>query len=238
MSVSQYEVIQSHINKFKDMLYTSSPAEVVTVNKVGDYIESVDVYPSVARVYRDGDIRPKSKIYKVPLVFPSGGGGLLSFPISVGDTVLLIFAGDDNENFLNGSSVVPKTYRKFSYNDAIAIPCLYPLQSNLEPSSTKVELKYRGSSISIAQNGDIDIKDATNVTISGVTNVSIEGATDVTIESEEINLTATQVNISGELRVDGGVSTGGDVSTDDGVSLNEHKHKLVKAGTDVSGEPE
>jgi hypothetical protein len=225
---SQYEVIQSHISKFKDMLYTSLPAKVLKVNYSGDSIESVNVVPTIARTYSDGESRRRATIYSVPVIFPSGGGGLLSFPIAVDDTVLLIFNGDDNENFLDGSSEVAKSRRQFSYNDAIAIPCLYPFNKNLKPSKDKVELKYKGSSISIDSNGDIVIDNAANVTINN--------ATTVRVVSNEINLESNTVNCTGNLNVTGAI-VGGSVSTESGIDLEGHKHKEVRSGTSVSGVP-
>lgn len=226
--ISQYEVIQSHIKKFKDTLYTSCPAEVIKVNIVGEYIESVDVVPSVARVYVDGLIKNRPPIYKVPLVYQSGGGGLLSFPVAIGDTVLLHFMMDDNESFLSDSTPVPNSLRQFNYNDAVATPCLYPFSKNLQPSSDKVELKFRGSSISIDQEGNIVIDGAENVTVSNSTNVSII-STNIILDGS--------VTCTGSLRVDGEVTAGGDVVTDGGISLNTHKHGLVRKGTDDSGVP-
>ena len=139
---SQYEAIQSHISKFKDMLYTSLPAKVIKVNYEGDSIKSVNVVPTIARTYSDGTSLRRPTIYSVPIVFPSGGGALLSFPIAVDDTVLLVFNGDDADNFLSGSGELSNSNRHFSYNDAIAFPCLYPFDKNLEPSKDKVELQY------------------------------------------------------------------------------------------------
>ena len=228
--ISQYEVIQSHIAKFKDMLYTSLPAKIVQVNYQGDSIESVNVIPTIARKYADGEVRNRPIIYKVPIVFQSGGGGLLSFPIAVGDTVLLIFSGDDHDNFLQGVSQIPTTRRQFGYTDAIAIPCLYPFNSNLQPSKDKVELKYKGSSISIDGEGNVVIDKATNVTVSNATTVNI-------ISSSEINLDTPTVNCSGNLRVEGSVNAAGDVVLDSGITLATHTHGLVRAGTDVSGVP-
>ena len=226
--ISQYEVIQSHIAKFKDMLYTSLPARIIKVNYQGDSIESVNVIPTIARKYADGEVRNRPIIYRVPVVFQSGGGGLLSFPLAVDDTVLLVFSGDDHDNFLQGISQIPTTRRQFGYTDAIAIPCLYPFNSNLQPSKNKVELKYKGSSISIDGEGNILIDKADNVTISNATTVNI-------VSSSEINLDTPKVNCSGDLRIEGSITTAGDVTTDAGISLQNHKHGLVKTGTSSSG---
>ena len=224
------DAIQSHIDKLKDSLYTSSIAEVTNVQTLAEGILAVDVVPYNARVYNTGQIVKKPTIYTVPLVFPSGGGGVLSFPIQVGDPVLLMFTKEDNDGYLAGNgSEVPKTNRKFSYNDAIAIPCVYPFQNNLQPSKDDVELKFKSSSIKIDKDG--------NVAVSSVGKVTIEAASEVDINVTTVNLNADVVNCTGSLNVTGDIVADGDVSTALGISLNTHIHSDVRAGTDVSGAP-
>lgn len=162
---TQYEAIQSHIAKLKDNIYTSLPAKVTSVNTEGGVIKSVDVKPSVGRRYSDGDKRSRSTLQQVPVVFPSAGGGILSFPVSVGDTVLLVFAQADLDNFLLSESELPRTMRQFSINDPVAICGLYPFQNNLNPSSSDVELKFNGNSIVLKSDGSIQVVTGSTVSV-------------------------------------------------------------------------
>lgn len=233
-----YRTIQSHINKFKDTLYTSSVGEVVEVNYEGDSIKSVDVRPSVNRLYIDGEERQKPVIFNVPVLFPSGGGAIISFPIQVGDTVLLVFGKEDIQNFLKDKAPkAPATLRKFSYNDAIAIPCLTPFTENLQPSKDALEIKFKGASIRIDKDGNVVVSSPKDVIVKDALNVSVTASEKITVKSPTLVLDCTEVTVTGSLAVSGNISTEADIVTADIPSLNTHKHDLIKTGTDTSGEP-
>ena len=227
--MSLFTVIQSHINKLKDTLYTNSVGEIVAINGTNS-ITSVDVRPSVNRLYNDGEERQKPTIYNVPVVFPSGGGGIISFPLKVGDTVLLIFGREDISNFLKDKRLGrPATQRKFSINDAIAIPCLNPFNDSLKPSKDSVEIKYKGSVVRIDSDG--------NVEVNSQSKVSVDATGEVKVKSPTLVLDCPEVSIRGSLSVSGDISTEGDLSTPTIPSLNTHKHGLIQTGTSLSGEP-
>jgi hypothetical protein len=224
MSVNSYEVINSHIERFKNTLKTQTVGKVTQVNYVGEYIESVTVKPYVNTVYKDGLIMEKASCYRVPLIFPSSGGGIMSFPVEIGDPVLLMFCHEDIEAYMDTGAVSdPNTLRKFTSNDVVAIPCLYPYNESLRPSKDKFQIKYKGADISIDSRGAVTVNSPEDVTITGATTVKVIAAS--------ITLQADDVTCTGNFRVDGTVSTGGDVTTDDGISLNTHTHGGVKVGT-------
>ncbi len=61
----------------------------------------------------------------VPIMFPSGGGLRITFPIAKGDTVLLVFADRSIDAFLaQGAESSPADQRRHSLSDAVAIPSL------------------------------------------------------------------------------------------------------------------
>jgi len=64
-------------------------------------------------------------ITNVPVCFPGAGAYAITFPISKGDTVLLVFSDSSIDKWLSvGGDVDPNDYRKHSLSDAIAIPGL------------------------------------------------------------------------------------------------------------------
>jgi hypothetical protein len=169
----------------RESISTAIPAEVMKVSSFqGEQL--IDAKPLIQRIYDDGSSLEPSTVPNVPVVFPSAGGGLLSFPIAVGDTVLLIYSMRSIEEWLEGTgaNVRPLDSRSHHRSDAIAIPGLYTKSSNLSPSPTAVELKFKemsvrldpdnklsltsnASSVVLQANGDIDITAAGNVNISG-----------------------------------------------------------------------
>lgn len=230
MSLNSYEAIDSHIERFKNNLKTQTVGKIVKVNYIDDYIESVTVKPYVNTVYKDGLVMEKASCFRVPLIFPSGGGGLISFPVQVGDPVLLMFCHEDIEAYMDTGSISdPHTLRKFTSNDVVAIPCLYPHDESLKPSRDKFQIKYKGAEVTIDPKGV--------VTVTSPDEVIVKGATTVTVIAESIKLEASSVTCTGSLRVDGSVTTGGDVSTDSGISLESHVHAGVRVGTATTNTP-
>ncbi len=144
-TVSLKDVILKSVEDFlRDNLYTALPAEVKEVSNVGSD-QTVDVKPLVRKIYRDGVVLETPMILDVPVVFPSAGGGILSFPIQKGDTVLLVFCMRSLDEWLNGTGeeVTPRTLRQFNITDAIAIPGLYNKANSMDINPNDVELKFK-----------------------------------------------------------------------------------------------
>ena len=63
----------------------------------------------------------------VPVLFPGVGAFSLTFPLSIGDTVWLMFSTSSLEAWLTyGGEVDPKREQKFSLSDAVAYPGVRP----------------------------------------------------------------------------------------------------------------
>lgn len=187
-----HTVIDSHTQNYNSQLYTSMPARVLEVT-AGEGIQYVRVQPSINKIYTDGVAVQVPEVNRVPVVFPSGGGGLLSFPIAVDDTVLLVFSQRNVKNWLagDGSEVNPETLRTHSLNDAIAIPGLYPFDNNLTPNPRDVELKYNDSTILLKQDGGIEV-----LTTSGDLNASSSGNTHISSDGTITVSTGSTISIS------------------------------------------
>lgn len=165
---TEYHAIDSHIERLKNTVYTSIPAKVTKVNKEGGAIHSVSAKPVNDKLWRDGLLLTRKPIHNIPLVFPSGGGGVLSFPVKEDDYVLLLFSQEDIDNFLvqGNDSGKPNTLRKFSLTDAIAIPCVYPLGNDLKPSQDDVELKFNDNKITLKKDGSVKVETASTISVS------------------------------------------------------------------------
>jgi len=88
--------------------------------------QTVDVQPLIKRIVGSGSARQARSlpvVPRVPVAFPRGGGFFVSFPIQVGDTVLLIVADRSIDTwFTRGGEVEPLDQRTHNVADAIAIP--------------------------------------------------------------------------------------------------------------------
>ena len=148
MQHSYTELLEATIeNKIRAFVNTNLIAKVVSVSFFEEK-QFVDVQPLILQRFGpEGDERAldTSIIYSVPMVFPAGGGGMLSFPTAVGDDVLILITKRDIADWLesDGDYVSEPDTDRFNLTDAIAIPSIYTSQTNLTPSATNVELKIR-----------------------------------------------------------------------------------------------
>ena len=208
------QVINKNIKAFvRNNVYTSLPAEIIAVDRFEEQ-QIVDVKPLIKRVYEDGVTLESANIYSVPVVFPSAGGGLLSFPIAVGDTVLLLFTMRSLEDWLSGGGelATPVSTRSHSINDAIAIPGLYTRSSHLAPNPLHVELKFNDLSFRLETSGDIVLENPSH-------SLTLKSNGDV-LHSSGAKITAS-----------------GDFITAAGISLDNHTHTQSNDSNGDSQQP-
>ena len=220
-------------------IYTSLPAEVISTDTY-ESEQTVDVKPLINKVYEDGVILALPAILAVPVVLPGAGNGVLTFPVKVGDTVLIVFSMRSLDEWLegDGTSRTPVDVRTHYHNDAIAIPGLCTKKSHLTPSTTDVELKFLAedksvlSSIKMKPGGDltVDTKKDLVATVGGSANVTATG--NATISATNVNVTATTtttitspvINLVGNVNVTGNLGVTG-TALNNGVNIGEtHTH--------------
>jgi hypothetical protein len=112
--------IGSHVNGMRVAL----PGRVVAYDPIR---QSVDVLPLIQDGFIDEDGERQAErvpiLNNVPVVFPGCGSYRITFPIEVGDQVLLVFCSSSIARWkLTGGEVDPGDDRRHDLNDAIAIP--------------------------------------------------------------------------------------------------------------------
>jgi hypothetical protein len=216
-----YSVVEGHL---RETSLGGMPAMIVDVSSYGDK-QFVNVRPQISRLLETGEVISNDEItiYDVPVIWPSGGGAMLSFPLKVGDTVWLSFSQRNLEDWLYSDGtqeVIPGDSRHFSMTDAVAIPGLYTALSNLKPSTENVEIKFGNHLISLRPSGELY----------------------VTNGGAEIKL-----NPSGTITANGAtITTNGNVITANGTNLDQfyqdylihvHPAKPPSSPSDFSGPP-
>lgn len=164
------DVLQLTNEKLKRSIFTGLPAVVVEYNAAQSI---ATVLPLVDAVYSDGVVKKSQLIYNIPVQWPSGGGGIISFPIKQGDTGWVAFACRSIDEWVygDGSSVVPASSRTLDYNDAIFIPGITTVNTSLNPDPDNVQIKFAGSSITIKPSGEVVIS-ASSITLNGDTTIN------------------------------------------------------------------
>lgn len=106
-------------------------------------------------------------LVNVPIIFLNGGGGYLTFPITAGDTCLLLFCDRDMDVWLDTGQVAPpNSDRVHDINDAVALVGIRDFQNVLSGySDSQVVLGFPTGLISVtdrtgerlAQSGDLKV---------------------------------------------------------------------------------
>lgn len=227
----------------REHVYTSIPARVINVSSFSSQ-QTVDIQPQIIDTFKDDRNIELPPILDVPVVFPSAGGGILSFPIKTGDIILAVFSMKSIDEWMNGrgsdKTFTPSDKRSYNINDAIAIPGLHTKNTNLSPSSTDVELKFSDSSISIDPQGNISIVSNNDVDITTTGNLT------ATVNGGQADVTASTINLNGNVNISGNLDVTGSTSlsstvTSNGVNISDtHIHPATppSSPTDFSGTPQ
>lgn len=228
------DLIQAMVDHNLWDLHTAIPAKIIEI----DYeSQKASVQPLIKERYRDADENPKGLvdmpiILGVPVIFPSAGNGILTFPPKKGEKVLLIFSERSTDNFVIGegdSPVDPQDFRKHHYTDAFCISGLYPFKKALgiHPENAVFRMNVGGGQeckIELTPAGDIIITSPTKVTVNATSEAIVNTEKATITASDSVKIDTPQTTCTGKLRVDGEISAGGDVKTDAGFSANTHKH--------------
>lgn len=149
-------------------MHVSLPAEIIEYDFEK---QKASVQPLLNKAWADDTVTPMPVLENVPVIFPRSGGASLTFPVSKGDTCLLVFIERSTDLWLTvGGQVTPDDDRKFDLSDAVAIMGLFPFSENSQADNNDdVLLKYSDSEIRIQKNGDIQIKTSNKVAIGTAT---------------------------------------------------------------------
>jgi hypothetical protein len=186
------------------------------------------VQPALNQTYNDGEEIVLPIIHNVPVIHPAAGGASITFPVNVGDNVLLVFSERSLEEWLNvGDKVTPDDPRQNNLTDAVAHLGLNPF-STTSPAANNTDLliKYDGSEVKLKPSGIIDI----NATEANITtpNLNITGDVDITGDvTISGKVTAANVEATAELKGATALIGGKDFAT--------HTHSGVTSGPSNTG---
>ncbi|ATW58382.1 putative baseplate protein [Pseudomonas phage ventosus] len=231
-------------------VYTALPC--VVTNVVGSFEnQRVDVQPAINTLYKDGTSEEHTQILGVPVLLPGSSTSMVSFPIQVGDTVMCVFSQRSMDNFKigNGQPTVPNDYRKFSDQDAVAIPGLFSFAKSANrpairkyPHNPKTDLVIAHNiasgtevMIQLKQNGDMIINTEFNVEVNCKTG-TINATESYTINTPQLNINADSTTWAGNITHTGNYTQTG-TSTFNGIVFDTHKHLGVTPGNGTTGLP-
>ena len=132
------QLVRGEIDDNNRTMYTSFPATILEYD--GQFCK---VQPVMDIRYQDGDKVTLPAIKGVPVIFPSGGGGILTFPIKKGDSVWVSCSMVAMDEWLTQYSlnVSPSTMRSHALNDAVAFPTIPTRDTLLNADPDHIEIK-------------------------------------------------------------------------------------------------
>lgn len=133
------ELMEASFDYQTNNLYTALPGIVVTVRDDFNQL-SVDVQPTVNIKNKDGTTKERPVVLNVPVQMPSSSTAALTFPINVGDPVLLVYAMRSLDTWKRGQgrAVLPNDNRKFDKRDCVAIPGIWPFSRSINNPSVRM----------------------------------------------------------------------------------------------------
>lgn len=241
--------------------FTAMPAVVAKT-----YLEEqrVDVQLLINRVTVDNASYIRPQVMSVPLMFPSSKTSMFSFPVNVGDTVLVVFSMRNIDSFKQGSVAPhdPETFRRFDRDDAVAIAGLHPFgmapnnpSKHSLPHSTEDTVMVHN--IGTSQENEVRLKASGDIVINSPSKVQVNCEAAEVNASESVTIDTPQTTVTGNMLVEGmltyvsgltgsgGSSTAvltGNVVVDgevtaNGVNLSTHTHGGVDTGNGNTATP-
>lgn len=130
----------------------------------------MDVLPLVNKYAPNGAAYEYDPIPEVPVLMPAGGGALVSLPVEVGDTVMLMFSMSSIDEFLASDGANPQTpfnKRSHSLSDAVVLTGLFTSVNSPEIDPEILQLRNgiggKESNIDVTKDGSITINGADKV---------------------------------------------------------------------------
>lgn len=248
IDIDLMDIIRTQFRIDMSDVHTALPCKVVNVYQDNKQ-QKVDVVPSINNLMKDGTGEPSMQILGIPIIFPGSQSTLISFPINAGDTVLCIFAQRSMDNFKIGSGepTTANDMRKFSDQDAVAIPGLFPFGKSLNNPQVRKYPHDSNRDLCIAHNiasgtevnlilkqsGDLIVNTEQAVTVNCKTGV-MNATESYTINTPQLNINATATTWAGNITHTGNYTQTG-TSTFNGIPFATHKHLGVTPGSGTSG---
>ena len=124
------ELLAETVSHALGRISTSLPAAVVAYDPA---TQTATVKPTVSGRYHDPETDtlipfPLPTLTGVPVMFPSGTGYALTWPLVPGDTVLIVICDRSLDEWKSTGAPenIPQDVRRFDLSDAVAIPSVRP----------------------------------------------------------------------------------------------------------------
>lgn len=173
--------------------------QIGTIEAFNASEQTANVSLNFKRVIND-TLKDYAVLVQVPCIVLNGGGGGLSFPISKGDTCVVLFNDRNMDNwFATGAVMEPDSARTHDMSDGIALVGIRSLANLLSGYLTDgVKLWYNNCQITL-KNGSLTIDNG------GGGTVTLDGG-NITISGSMVTVQAPSATFTGNVAVGGNLA--------------------------------
>lgn len=189
----------------------------------------------------------------VPVIFPSGGGFTLTFPVAQGDECLVVFADRCIDAWWQSGGIgEPLEPRMHNLSDGFALVGPFS-QPEVLPDVSAEDVQLRTddgkASVTIKPDYTINAKNpAASINMSPEGEITAEADTRITLRTPELRIATNALSMAnmeggsvsatiiGDIDQTGSITSSGD-HVAGGISQIHHVHEGVQAGSDNTGEP-
>lgn len=153
------DVLMNSFDDHKHSLFTALPAKVVTYDPE---TQTCTAQP----VFKTGVLQ-MPPVYHVPVIFPAGGGAVMSFPVKAGDRCWLSYSMYPIDEYVNGSgdtSVDTNMSRSHDMSECVAFVGMGTIQSNYQPDPSKVMIRFGSTKLTMDDQGNAELTGNLNIT--------------------------------------------------------------------------
>jgi hypothetical protein len=222
------ESLRLALESSQAQIWTATPGVVSGVDLAA---QTVSVQPSIQGTVTGSDGSTQNVnlpvLVDVPIVWPKAGGFCLTFPIAVGDEVLVVFGARCIDSWWQSGGVgAPAEARMHDLSDGFAIlaPTSQPKKIS-GVSSTSVQLRDNAGSTFV------EITPGGKVRVIGASGIDVEAPTVNITASAEIKMVAPTITMNGQVTQTSGSFMVG------GITFGSHKHTGVQPGSGSTGSP-
>ena len=130
--------------------------------------------------WQGSDIAPLDYplLVKCPVFVLNGGGAYITFPVTKGDSCLVLFCDREIDTwFTKGGTNAPQSARVHDLNDGIALVGIKNTGNFISSYFSGLKIFYGSGYLTIDNSGNIVINSPGNTNITATGNVTVQGAT-------------------------------------------------------------
>lgn len=229
------EALRVALDSLRASMWTAMPGIVVSFD-AARVVASIKV--AIGGVKFDASGKATATNYPlledVPVVFPHGGGGTLTFPIKPDDEVLLVFASRPIDAWWQSGGVQrPFNARTHDLSDAFAIPgpmsqarkiggiSTTKAQFRSDDGQAVIDIDPASHAIGITTTGNVTATAGGNASVQATGTITAHSGGDLTAQSDgsatvqaagSLTLTAATIVLNGATTINGPTSFNGPVS--------------------------